>query len=134
MKSQPTGPSIVTLPVVTLKVSAPACVKSVDVPPGPVRNWGVPVVSASPDALASESPFIEIQFGLLMIIETGLPNTSIGPARTEPRPVDVPWLTITLAGRPVRFGLGDNVPPSSGVLGIRLLLSTRPELSTLNDL
>ncbi|MDR8751290.1 hypothetical protein FEP96_05451 [Burkholderia multivorans] len=111
-----------------------AFAKSVAVPPTPLRNCGVPVDSVTPIVLVKPVPRVVIPFGLAMTTAAGAPNTSSGPFSrlAYALPVDVTWLTITLAVRPFRFGFACTLPPVSDVPDIKLLLRISPTGSILN--
>lgn len=59
--------------------TAPACAKSVVVPPTPVRNCGVPVVSVRFVTFVTLKPDTETPLGDAITTEAGAPNTSSGP-------------------------------------------------------
>ncbi len=95
----------------------------------------MPVDSVTPIVLVKPVPTVVMPFGFAITTAAGAPNTSSGPFSrlANALPVEVTWLTITLAARPDRFGFARTSPPVSEVPDIRLLLRISPTGSMLND-
>ncbi|CAE6973014.1 hypothetical protein R69608_07901 [Paraburkholderia nemoris] len=98
-----------------------------------LKNWGVPVDKVTPIVFVNPVPLVVMPLGFAMMTVVGAPNTSSGPLSklAYAAPVDVTWLTITLAVRPTRFGFACRSPPVSDVPAIRLLFRISPTGSML---